>query len=116
LVNDPVDTVLPPAGGLRAGVPAWGRCAHRPAAASGRAFGHLPDGARHAIADQAGSSFGWATILQQWHEGAFDGLHVVVFSRTTDASQRLYYRAELQRRSREGPAALLDRAGAEASS
>lgn len=72
--------------------------------ASGRAFGHLP---WHA---DAGTPFadgvlesgfpGWSrSILEQWHEGAFDGLHAVVFSRTDDATQRLYYYVrELQRR------------------
>lgn len=72
--------------------------------ASGRAFGHLPWHAAAAtpFADQwLESGFpGWSrSILQQWHDGAFDGLHAVVFSRTDDASQRLYYYVrELQRR------------------
>lgn len=72
--------------------------------ASGRAFGHLPWNAAAAtpFADQwLESSFpGWSrSILQQWHEGALDGLYAVIFSRTDDASQRLYYYVrELQRR------------------
>jgi hypothetical protein len=72
--------------------------------ASGRTFGHLPWNVQGAtpFADQwLESSFpGWSrSILQQWHEGAFDGLHAVVFSRSDDASQRLYYYVrELQQR------------------
>lgn len=72
--------------------------------ASGRAFGHLPwlPDAPTPWADRwLESGFpGWArSILQQWHEGAFDGLASVVFSRADDASQRLYYYVrELQRR------------------
>jgi hypothetical protein len=72
--------------------------------ASGRAFGHLPWNVAGAtpFADQwLESSFpGWSrSILQQWQEGAFDGLHAVVFSRSDDASQRLYYYVrELQQR------------------
>lgn len=74
--------------------------------ASGRAFGHLPWRAagRTGWADQwLESSFPfWArSILEQWHEGVFDGLDRVVFSRADDASQRLYYYVrELQRRGR----------------
>src|SRR5690606_35990857 len=45
-------------------------------------------------------------ILEQWHDGAFDQLETVVFSRADDASQRLYYYvAELQRSGKlRGPA------------
>lgn len=72
--------------------------------ASGRAFGHLPwyPAAATPFADQwLESGFpGWSrSILEQWRQGAFDGLEAVVFSRTDDASQRLYYYVrELQRR------------------
>ena len=72
--------------------------------ASGRPFGHLPWRAAEPTpwADAwLESSFPfWArSILEQWHEGAFDALHSVVFSRAEDASQRLfYYVRELQRR------------------
>ena len=72
--------------------------------ASGRAFGHLPwivAGATPFADQWLESSFpGWSrSILQQWYEGAFDGLHAVVFSRSDDASQRLYYYVrELQQR------------------
>jgi hypothetical protein len=72
--------------------------------ASGRPFGHLPWSADDAtpFADQwLESGFpGWSrSILQQWHAGAFDGLEAVVFSRSDDASQRLYYYVrELQQR------------------
>ena len=64
--------------------------------ASGRPFGHLPWRADHATpwADRwLESSFPcWArSILEQWHDGAFDALETVVFSRADDASQRLYY-------------------------
>jgi len=64
--------------------------------ASGRHFGHLPwdvTGST-AWADRwLESSFPfWArSILEQWHEGIFDGLELVVFSRADDATQRLYY-------------------------
>lgn len=82
--------------------------------ASGRPFGHLPWNVAGATpyADQwLETSFpGWSrSILQQWHEGAFDGLHAVVFSRTDDASQRLYYYVrELQQRGLlQGPRALV---------
>jgi hypothetical protein len=82
--------------------------------ASGRAFGHLPWNASDAtpFADQwLESGFpGWSrSILQQWHDRAFDGLHAVVFSRTDDASQRLYYYVrELQQRGLlKGPRALI---------
>jgi hypothetical protein len=71
--------------------------------ASGRPFGHLPWVAE-APTDQADgwleSSFPyWArSILEQWHDGVFDALDSVVFSRADDASQRLYYYvAELRR-------------------
>lgn len=72
--------------------------------ASRRPFGHLPWRAAGATpwADRwLESSFPyWArSILEQWHQGAFDALETVVFSRAEDASQRLfYYVAELQRR------------------
>jgi hypothetical protein len=82
--------------------------------ASGRPFGHLPwivDDATPYADQWLESSFpGWSrSILQQWHEGAFDGLHAVVFSRTDDASQRLYYYVrELQQRGLlKGPRALV---------
>ena len=82
--------------------------------ASGRPFGHLPWNVAGAtpFADQwLESSFpGWSrSILQQWQEGAFDGLHAVVFSRSDDASQRLYYYVrELQQRGLvKGPRALI---------
>ena len=76
--------------------------------ASGRAFGHLPwrtDGATPWADRWLESSFPfWSrSILEQWHEGAFDALESVVFSRADDASQRLfYYVAELQRRGKLG--------------
>jgi hypothetical protein len=72
--------------------------------ASGRAFGHLPWNAESAtpFADQwLESGFpGWSrSILEQWQAGAFDGIEAVIFSRTDDASQRLYYYVrELQQR------------------
>ena len=71
--------------------------------ASGRPFGHLPWRTDHATpwADRwLESSFPyWSrSILEQWHDGAFDPLDAVVFSRADDASQRLYYYVrELQR-------------------
>lgn len=72
--------------------------------ASGRPFGHLPwraDGVTP-WADrwlESGFPFWSRSILEQWHDGAFDALETVVFSRADDASQRLYYYvAELQRR------------------
>lgn len=74
--------------------------------ASRRPFGHLPWRATGETewADRwLESSFPfWArSILEQWHEGAFDTLETVVFSRADDASQRLYYYVrELQRRGR----------------
>lgn len=72
--------------------------------ASGRPFGHLSWHASDATpwADRwLESSFPyWArSILEQWHAGVFDRVATVVFSRSDDASQRLYYYvAELQRR------------------
>lgn len=80
--------------------------------ASGRPFGHLPwrtDGSTPWADQWLESSFPfWArSILEQWHEGVFDGLDAVVFSRAGDASQRLYYYiAELQRRGRLGGPSL----------
>jgi hypothetical protein len=82
--------------------------------ASGRAFGHLPwqaDGSMPFADGVLESGFpGWSrSILEQWHQGAFDGLHAVVFSRTDDATQRLYYYVcELQRRGQlRGPRPLM---------
>jgi 2-hydroxyglutaryl-CoA dehydratase, D-component len=82
--------------------------------ASGRSFGHLPWRAAGPTvwADRwLESSFPfWArSILEQWQEGAFDGLDCVVFSRADDASQRLYYYVrELKRRGRlSGPSPLM---------
>ncbi len=82
--------------------------------ASGRPFGHLPwrTNANTPWADRwLESGFpGWArSILQQWHDGAFDGLHAVVFSRADDASQRLfYYVRDLQQRGLlQGPRSLV---------
>lgn len=82
--------------------------------ASGRPFGHLPwtTAGSTLWADRwLESGFpGWArSILQQWHDGAFDDLHAVVFSRADDASQRLfYYVRELQQRGLlQGPRALV---------
>ena len=71
--------------------------------ASGRSFGHLPWRTDRvtAWADRwLESSFPyWSrSILEQWHDGDFDALETVVFSRADDASQRLYYSVrELQR-------------------
>ncbi|MBN1240935.1 MAG: 2-hydroxyacyl-CoA dehydratase [Gammaproteobacteria bacterium] len=76
--------------------------------ASGRPFGHLPwrsEGATPWADRWLESSFPyWSrSILEQWHDGAFDALETVVFSRADDASQRLYYYVgELQRRGRLG--------------
>lgn len=82
--------------------------------ASGRAFGHLPwhaEGSTPFADSVLESGFpGWSrSILEQWHQGAFDGLHAVVFSRSDDASQRLYYYVrELQRRGQlRGPRLLM---------
>jgi hypothetical protein len=72
--------------------------------ATGRPFGHLPwrtDGKTPWADRWLESGFpGWArSILELWHEGTFDDLHAVVFSRADDASQRLfYYVRELQQR------------------
>jgi hypothetical protein len=72
--------------------------------ASERPFGHLPwqpAGTTEWADRWLESSFPfWArSILEQWHEGEFEALAAVVFSRADDASQRLYYYvAELQRR------------------
>jgi len=72
--------------------------------ASGRPFGHLPwrVSGRTPWADRwLESSFPfWArSIVEQWHDGEFDSLGTVVFSRADDASQRLfYYLRELQGR------------------
>lgn len=71
--------------------------------ASERPFGHLPwraDGATPWADQWLESSFPyWSrSILEQWHDGVFDALDTVVFSRADDASQRLYYYVrELQR-------------------
>jgi hypothetical protein len=71
--------------------------------ASGRPFGHLPwrtSGATPWAGRWLESSFPyWSrSILEQWHDGVFDALETVVFSRADDASQRLYYYVrELQR-------------------
>lgn len=82
--------------------------------ASGRSFGHLPWRAEGttAWADRwLESGFpGWTrSILEDWHGGRFDGLSQVVFSRSDDASQRLYYYVrELQQRGQlAGPAPLV---------
>jgi 2-hydroxyglutaryl-CoA dehydratase, D-component len=82
--------------------------------ASKRPFGHLPwrsDGHTPWADARLESGFpGWArSILEQWHDGAFDGLHAVVFSRSDDAAQRLfYYVRELQSRgSLHGPQPLV---------
>jgi len=81
---------------------------------AGRPFGHLPWRVHEqtAWADQwleSGFPFWSRSILQQWHEGAFDELEHVVFSRADDASQRLfYYVRELQRRGKlRGPAPVM---------
>jgi hypothetical protein len=72
--------------------------------AAQRPFGHLPwraDGVTPWADRWLESSFPfWArSILEQWHDGCFDALDTVVFSRADDASQRLYYyTAELRRR------------------
>ena len=71
--------------------------------ASGRPFGHLPwntSATPHADRWLESGFPGWArSILEQWHAGAFADLHAVVFSRSDDASQRLYYYVrELQQR------------------
>ena len=65
-------------------------------AGSGLWHGYLPWGTAAAtpFADRwLETAFpGWARrILEQWHEGRFDGLSRVLFSRADDASQRLYY-------------------------
>jgi hypothetical protein len=82
--------------------------------ATGRPFGHLPwrtDGLTPWADRWLESGFpGWArSILEQWHQGEFDDLHAVVFSRADDASQRLfYYVRELQQRGLlQGPRALV---------
>jgi hypothetical protein len=82
--------------------------------ATGRPFGHLPwrtDGNTPWADRWLESGFpGWArSILESWHEGEFDDLHAVVFSRADDASQRLYYYVrELQQRGLlQGPLALV---------
>src|SRR5690606_22795068 len=50
----------------------------------------------------------WArSLLEQWHDGVFDSLDTVIFSRSDDASQRLYYYvAELKRRGKLGGPAV----------
>jgi len=72
--------------------------------ATRRPFGHLPwrpaEPTAWADASLESSFPYWArSILEQWHDGAFDDLSAVVFSRAEDASQRLfYYVRELQQR------------------
>ncbi|MET0292203.1 MAG: 2-hydroxyacyl-CoA dehydratase family protein [Steroidobacteraceae bacterium] len=81
--------------------------------ATGRPFGHLPWNIRPTPwADRwLESAFPyWArSIVEQWHEGRFDAVAQVVFSRSDDVSQRLYYYVrELQRRGKlGGPEALV---------
>jgi 2-hydroxyglutaryl-CoA dehydratase, D-component len=72
--------------------------------ATGRPFGHLPwriEGNTPWADQRLESSFPfWArSVLEDWHAGRFDQLAQVVFSRSEDAAQRLYYYVrELQRR------------------
>lgn len=71
--------------------------------ATGRPFGHLPwhDGATPRADKWLEPAFPFWTraILEEWHAGRYDGLSHVVFSRSDDASQRLYYYVrELRRR------------------
>jgi hypothetical protein len=82
--------------------------------ASGRPFGHLPwraDGLTPWADRWLESSFPfWArSVLEQWHQDAFEALETVVFSRADDASQRLYYYvAELKLRGKlAGPAVAI---------
>ncbi len=82
--------------------------------ASDRPFGHLPWRTDRATpwADRwLESSFPyWSrSILEQWREGVFDALETVVFSRSDDASHRLYYYVrELQQRGKlRGPKPLI---------
>lgn len=71
--------------------------------ATGRPFGHLPwSDAATPRADrwlEPAFPFWTRAILEDWHAGRYDALSQVVFSRTDDASQRLYYYVrELRRR------------------
>ncbi|WP_081996022.1 hypothetical protein [Croceibacterium mercuriale] len=82
--------------------------------ASGRDAGPVrfdPDRAPGRAADWLESKFApWAMpVLDAWAEGAYDGLEAVLFSRSDDTSQRLYYYlCELQRLGRiAGPEPLL---------
>lgn len=82
--------------------------------ASGRFACHLPWQADRATPRADGwleSAFpGWArSMLEDWIEGRFDFLEAVVFSRSDDTAQRLYYYVcELQRRGQiGGPEALV---------
>ena len=82
--------------------------------ATQRPFGHLPWNVSEPtpFSDRfLESSFPfWArSILQQWHDGRFDAVRTVVFSRADDASQRLYYYVvELQQRGLlRGPEAVM---------
>ena len=78
------------------------------ALATGRVFCHLPwrSGRLTPMADQwLESAFpGWArSLLEDWVAGCFDCFGNVVFSRSDDATQRLYYYiCELQRQGRIG--------------
>ena len=82
--------------------------------ATQRPFGHLPWQTERQwpwAARWLESGFpGWAfSILEDWHQGRFDTLRKVVFSRAEDAAQRLYYYVrDLQRRGElGGPEALI---------
>jgi hypothetical protein len=82
--------------------------------ASGRDAGPVrfdPDRAPGRAAEWLESKFApWALpVLDAWAEGAYDGLEAVLFSRSDDTSQRLYYYlCELQRLGRvAGPEPLL---------
>lgn len=72
--------------------------------ATGRAFAHLPwqVGRATPFADRWLESGypGWArSMLQDWSDGVFDVFREVLFTRSDDATQRLYYYVcELQRR------------------
>ena len=109
--NDIIDTIVRGNGPGRGGIGFVG--ADVPVdllIASGRPFGHLPWHAGPTPwADrwlEGGFPFWARSILESWHEGRFDELSAVVFSRSDDASQRLYYYVrELQGRGQlRGPA------------